>query len=187
MKKLALAAIAVLALAGCNANYKKLGPEYGATPPCDRPTYVVTPRGDFSDFQKQDIMSAAGEIGFWSNRQVFYMGDVDFRSGDPRQFVGTVVVERDSAIPTGYALPGKFVKLGNWISSWGSPSEPSYSIGYTTFRGGVLHEMLHALVGAEDMYNEGDGNPGLIMGKGYLRFNKMALGDILAAKAGGCP
>ena len=176
--------IMIATASACSDRYKMLGPEYGTTPPCDRPTYLVAHRGDFTPAQIADIASAGSEWGFWSKRTVVYMGEVDWKSGAPEQLPGTIIVERDDRW-VGYSLPGKFVRIGPWMASWRSPSEPSYSSG-ATFRGAVLHELGHALVGAEDLYNEPGGNPGVIMGKGYFTMNKLALGDIKAAQAGGC-
>jgi len=190
MKQRALVILAflltALALIGCTDRYKMLGPSFGKTPPCGSSTYVVSHRGDFNSSQIQDLYSVLGEIGLWSNRQIFYVGEVDWNYGSPQQLEGTIILERYDGVPhPGYALPGKFVKLGPWLSSWRSPSEPSYESG-PTFRGALAHEMMHALTGAADMYNEPGGNPGLIMGTGYYKFNKLALGDIKAAPAGGC-
>lgn len=187
MKNVALKITAVvalcLALASCSDRYKTLGTEYGALPPCGQPVYVVSPRGDFSPAQQQDMQAALSDIGFWSNRQVIYAGEVAYRSDTPGRPAG-IVAERDNRWQ-GYALPGKFIRIGSWYSTFPSPTGPTY--GYATFRGVFLHEAMHAIVGAADLYNEGDGNPQLIMGKGMLTRNTMNLGDVKAAQAGGCP
>lgn len=143
---------------------------------------MVAHRGNFSPSQIEDIKAALAEIAFWSKRDVIYAGEVDYRSDTPGR-PATIVAERDDRWQ-GYALPGKFIRIGSWYSTFTSPSGPAY--GYATFRGAFLHEAMHAIVGAADMYNEGDGNPHLIMGKGMLTRNTLNLGDIKAAQAGGC-
>lgn len=174
---------ALLLLSSCTDRYKMLGPEYGATPPCGSPVHVVSPRGDFTEAQKLDIQAALAEIGSWSNRDVVYAGEVDYRSETPGRPQHTIVAERDDRWQ-GYALPGKFIRIGSWYSTFPSPTGPTY--GYATFRGVFLHEAMHAVVGAADLYDDGDGHPDLIMGKGMLRRNTMNLGDVKAAQAGGC-
>ena len=190
-KRLALlltALTALTVLTGCDAAYKKLGPEYGALPPCGVQIHVVSPAGDFNEAQKLDIQYALAEIGLWSNRDVVYAGEVAYRSNTPNRPGHTVVAERTppGAPYQGYALPNKFIQIGPWYMTLASPT-PNNEYGYTTFRGVFLHEAMHAIVGAEDMYNDGDGHPELIMGKGMLRRNTMNLGDVKAAVAGGCP
>ena len=167
----------------CTDRYKMLGPEYGSTPPCGVQIHVVSPRGDFTEAQKIDIQAALAEISLWSNRDVVYAGEVDYRSETPGRPGHTIVAERDNRFQ-GYALPGKFIRIGSWYSTFPAPTGPTY--GYATFRGVFLHEAMHAIVGAADMYDQDDGNPELIMGKGMLRRNTMNLGDVRAAKAGGC-
>lgn len=179
----ALIGTAALSLASCNAKYQRLGPEYGTLPPCGQPVYVVSPRGDFNAAQQQDMQAALSDIGLWSNRTVIYAGEVDYRSETPGRPAG-IVAERDDRWQ-GYALPNKFIRIGAWYSTFPSPTGPV--VGYATFRGVFAHEAMHAIVGAADMYNEGDGNPTLLMGKGMLTRNTLELGDIKAAQAGGCP
>lgn len=143
---------------------------------------IVTPRGDFSPAQHQDMVAALADIAIWSHREIIFAGEVDYRSETPGR-PSTIVAERQSQ-GTGYSLPGKFIRIGPWYSTFPSPTGPTY--GYATFRGVFLHEAMHAIVGAADMYNEGDGEPDLIMGKGMLRRNTLNLGDIHAARTGGC-
>lgn len=194
--KLILALVSIAVSVACtnqDATYEVLA---GAGRlPCNRATYVVAPSGDFSYAQQVDIASAVGEISRISGLPLVWFGEVPYRPKTNPHTDNVIVQRADVVDPNGIRRPG-WTRVPRADGSKGvvsidpsqdvlpSPTAPSFNSG-NTFRGLILHELMH-IVGLRDMYDHDGGHPGLLMGFGQRKFNTLALGDQLGAKARGC-
>lgn len=189
-----LACLGLAALTSCDTTWEDMTAwSYG--PHCDRPTYYAIGVG-FSIGQQTDISSAVAEIRNASNIDIRFGGYVGWLAGSAQHPSDTLKIEK-KAIPQGggYGWPGigedHFFAQGtvyiNPSQDWRpAPSEPSYTGTVNTWRGLILHELLHGFTGIGDRGDNEDGHPGLIMGTGEHTFNKMAAGDLIGAVEKGC-
>ena len=191
----ALVAAAAMLASACDTGFNDMTPwSYG--PACDRPTYYGIHEGDFTPDVVADIHDAIGAVATWSAIDIRFGGMVTWRSGSKDQPATWVSVERRDAVPgapfVSYGWPnpvnGVFQKGKLYIGT-GVRLPTRVPPGYgtrKTFYGVVAHEAAHAFTGIGDMYNQGDGHPGLLMGRGVETMSNFAVGDIIGMVQKGC-
>jgi hypothetical protein len=190
-----LALVACVLATACDTAWNDMTPwSYG--PPCGRPTWYAIHNGDFTPDEMADIHDAIREVAIWSAVDIRFVGIVDWRNGSPQQPADVVSIERRDAVPgapfVSYGNPnvvnGVYTRGVLFIGTTMHPPTrvpPGYGTGQTFF-GLVAHEASHAFVGIGDMYNQGDGHPGLLMGNGRNTMSNFAAGDLIGLINKGC-
>lgn len=162
-------------------------------PRCDTQIEVYYHDGDFNVGQVGDIAAAFSEIQAWSAIPMRFMGPTWWQTENEPMYTVTI----ENRPPPGGSAYGNViaydrqhyhakgtVQLGSYVM--GLPTgRTGYNTG-DTFRGRVEHEMIHAIAGLGDLYDNDDGHPSLLMGNGYKQHSQAALGDIIGMIYKGC-
>lgn len=199
MRKFILAPIvgALLILTGClpygsaDQTWEDMTP-WSLGPHCDRNMAVYYHDGDFNSAQVTDIQAAFTEIQAWMAAPMTFAGPAPWRWENAPWYSVTI----EARTPPGGSAYGNIAfdsqhYFGKGTVQLGSTVTP-LPTGYTgyntgnTFRGRVEHEMIHALAGLGDLYDNDDGHPTLLMGNGYSQHSQAALGDIIGMIQKGC-
>ena len=161
-------------------------------PRCGSRVGVYYHDGDFNSDQITDISAAVWNINYYMSGPYIWMGAAPWRWENAPW--GTVTVE--ARTPPGGSAYGNItmasdhyfgkgtVQLGSTVTPL-----PTGRTGYytgNTFRGRVEHELNHAMAGIGDLYDNDDGHPTLLMGKGYEVHSQSAKGDLIGLIEKGC-